>query len=138
MLTAYLVAEMIRDRDLHEMPRNSFMTKDRPRIFNRSPDIEVLRLRIVSWNEKEAARVFVIKTWRIHKSTGTRRFKRFRQLPNFEPTQILRNRYQLMFLEKIYHLLFPAFVSFQEGRLIGWNFPGASGVRIRQGWIGQE
>src|SRR5439155_25885842 len=48
------VIQMIRDRELEKMSRNSFVSEDRPRVFNRRANIKILRLRIVSWDEKES------------------------------------------------------------------------------------
>src|SRR5262249_2031691 len=42
MLPPDFVGQMVGDRELHEMSGNSFMAKDRSRIFNRRPDIKVL------------------------------------------------------------------------------------------------
>ena len=44
MLPPDLVRQMVGDRELQEVSGNSFMPEDRPRIFNRGANIEVLRL----------------------------------------------------------------------------------------------
>ena len=44
MLPANFVLQMIGDRELQEMPGNSFVPENRPRIFDRRANVEVLRL----------------------------------------------------------------------------------------------
>src|SRR5437588_12760937 len=101
---------MVRDRELHEVARNSFMTQNRPRIFDRRADVKILRLRIVSWNEKETDRVFVVNAGRIHETARTRRLERVGQLPNFEAAKIIWDGDELMFLQEIDHLRLATFV----------------------------
>ena len=60
MLAANFVGEMIGDRELQEVSRDSFVPEDRPRIFDRGANVEILRLRIVSRDEIEAAGVFIV------------------------------------------------------------------------------
>ena len=64
MLAADFVGQMVRDRELQEVAGNSFVTEDRPRVFDRRANVEILRLRIVSRNEIETARVFVVNAGR--------------------------------------------------------------------------
>src|SRR5438045_9740044 len=85
MLPPDFIRQMVRDRELHEVAGNSFMTKHRSRIFNRRANVKVLRLRIVGRNEIETGRIFVINTGRIHEAAGTRRLERFGELPDLEP-----------------------------------------------------
>src|SRR6476659_867263 len=107
------------------MTRNSLMAQDRSRIFDRCPDIEIFRLRIVGGDEEETARIFVIESRRIHKTTRTSWLERFGQLSNFESAEIIGNAHEPMFLEKIYHFLLAAFICFQERCLIGGDILGA-------------
>ena len=129
---------MIRDRQLHEVTRNSFVTQDRPRIFDRRANVKILRLRIVSWDEKETHRVFVVNAGWIHETAGAGRLKRVRQLPNLKWPEIIGNRDQIVFLEKINHLGLPAFVSFQKRFLVRRNVSRAFRIGIGQLRIGQE
>ena len=89
MLTANLVRQMIRDRELQEMPGNSFMPENRARIFDRGADVKVLRLRIVGRNEIETGRVLVVNTGRIHETAGAGRLERVRQLSNLKRAEII-------------------------------------------------
>src|ERR1700759_3193305 len=105
---------MIRDRDLHEVSGDSFVSEDWPRIFNRGADVEIFRLRIVGRNEIEAARILVVKTGRIHEPAGTSRLKCFRQLPDLERPEIIRDGYDLGFFHERDHLRLSTFVGFEE------------------------
>ena len=126
---------MIRDRELHEVSWDAFVSKDRPWIFDRGAQVKILRLRIVGGNEKETGRVLIINTRRIHETTRASRLECFRQLPNFKLSEVVRQSDKLMRLQKIDHLLLPAFVRLQKRLLIGRNILGASRVRIGHGWV---
>src|SRR5205085_3598157 len=89
VLAADFVAELIRDRELHEMAGNSFMAEDRARVFDRGTDIEIFRLGVVSRNEIKAGRIFVVNAGGIHETAGTGRLEGFGQLPNLEAAQII-------------------------------------------------
>ena len=112
MLTTNFVAKVICDRELEEMPRDAFVTKDRPRIFDCCANIKIWRLRTVGGNEIESGRIFIVNAWRIHESARTGRLKSFRQLANLKCAEIIGQRDKLMFLQKINHFLFPTFISF--------------------------
>src|SRR5437773_12141007 len=76
------------------MSWNTFVSEDRPRIFNRRADVKVLRLRIVSRDEKETGRVFIVNTGRIHETARAGRFERFRQLANLKRTEVIRQSHK--------------------------------------------
>ena len=78
MLPANLVFQMIRDRKLQEMPRDSFVAENRARVFDGGADVEVLALRIVSRNEIETSWVLVVNAGRIHEAARTRGLESFR------------------------------------------------------------
>src|SRR5437588_5710969 len=126
---------MIRDRELHEVSWDAFVAKDRPWIFDRGAQVKILRLRIVGGNEKETGRVLIINTRWIHETTRASRLECFRQLPNFKLSEVVRQSDKLMRLQKIDHLLLPAFVRLQKRLLIGRNILGAGRVRIGHGWV---
>ena len=88
------------------------MAEDRPRIFNRGANVEVLRLRIVCRNEEETGRVLIINAWGIHKAAGAGRLKRFGQLPNLKWPEISRQRHEVMLLHEADHLSLAALVRF--------------------------
>src|SRR5206468_10687109 len=90
MLPPYFVIQMIRDRELEKMSRNSFVSEDRPRVFNRRANIKILRLQIVSWDEKESGRIFVVNARRIHETAGTGRLERVWQLSNLKRAEVIR------------------------------------------------
>jgi hypothetical protein len=123
---------MVRNRELQEVAGNSFMAQDRSWIFYCRPDVEVSRLRIISRDEIETARVFVINARRIHEAAGTGRLECFGKLTNREWPQVIRNRNQLVRLKEIDHLLLTAFVSFEEGLLVCGYVLAACRVRISE------
>src|SRR5437667_12363792 len=100
------------------MSRDSFVSEDWPRIFDRRANVKVLRLRIVSRNEIEAGRVFVVNTGRIHETARTRRLERFWQLPNLKRAEIIGQTDKIFLFQEIDHLLLAAYVRFQERRLV--------------------
>ena len=112
---------MVRDRELEEMPGNPFVPQNRPRIFNRGPDVKVLRIRVVGWDEIEAGRIFIINARRIHESARAGRLERFGQLPDFELAEISRQSHEMMILEELDHLRLATLISLQERRLVGRN-----------------
>ena len=120
------------------MSGNSFVPKDRPRVFNRRANVKVLRLRIVRRNEKETRRIFVINAGRIHETTRTGWLERLRQLPNLKWAKIIGHCHEIVFPHELDHLLLATFVSFQERRLIGRNLCAALRIGISQLWIGQK
>ena len=69
----------------------TFMPEDRPRILNRSSDVEILTLRIVSGNEVEAAWIFVIDAGRVHETTRTGGLEGLGSLADIERTDVIRN-----------------------------------------------
>src|SRR4029077_15838261 len=108
---------------------NPSSPKNRPRVFDRGADVEVLTLRIVSRDEVEAAVVFVVDAGWIHESAGTGWLERFGQLPNFEADQISRQGHQMIIFQEADHFGFAAFVGFQKIVLIFWD--GLCPQRIR-------
>ena len=92
MLTPNFIVQMIRDRELQKMSWDSFMTKDRPRIFDRRANIKVFRLRIIGRKEKKPGRIFVVNAGRIHETTRAGWFKGIRQLPNLKWAEIIGQR----------------------------------------------
>src|SRR5207245_5761129 len=110
MLSANLIAQMIRDRQLHKVARNSFVAQNRPRIFDRRADVKILGVGVVSQNKKESHRVFVINAGGIHETARTRRLERVRQLSNLKWSEVIRDGDELMFLQEIDHLSLTIFV----------------------------
>src|ERR1051325_6038300 len=121
---------MIRDRELHEMSRDAFMAKDRPRVFDRRANIKILRFWIVSRNKKETSWVLVVNTGRSEEPAGAGRFERVGQLSNLKRPEIIGNRHDLMFFQEIDHLGLATFIGFQERFLVGRNAGRASWIRI--------
>src|SRR5580704_4699576 len=113
------------------MSRNAFMPEDRSWIFNRRTNIKILRFRIVGRNEKESGWVLVINAGGMHGTAGAGWLKGFRQLSNLKLSKIIRQGYEIVFLQEADHFCFVAFVRFQERFLIGRNV--SSPFRI---WIG--
>src|SRR3984893_7740383 len=138
MLTANFVAQVVRDGKLQEMSGDSFVPEDWPRIFDRSTNVKVLRLRIVSWNEIETGRVFVVNTRRIHETARTCRLERFWQLPNLKRAQVIGQGDEILLFQEIDHLLLAAFVRFQERRLVRRNVLAPRWIGIGQLRIGKE
>src|SRR4030095_8254768 len=103
------------------MPGDAFVPENRPRIFDRCPDVEVLRPRIVSRNEKEAGRVLIVNARRIHETARAGRLERFWQLPDFELAKIIRQSEELTILQELDHLRLATLVGFQERGLVGRN-----------------
>src|SRR5262249_29485741 len=91
VLAADFISQMVRDRQLHEVPGNSFVAQNRPRVLDRRADVKILRLRIVSWDEEETARVLVVNAGRIHETTRTRWLERLRQLADLKRPEIIRD-----------------------------------------------
>src|SRR5947209_20344614 len=102
---------MIGNRKLHEMTGDSFVTQNRSRILDRCSNIKILRLRVVSRDEIETGRVFVVNARRIHKTARAGRLERFRQLPDLKRTEIIWQANEIMFLQEINHLSLTAFIS---------------------------
>src|SRR5205807_6693073 len=127
-LAANLVGQMIGNRELQKMSGNSFVAQDRSRIFNRGANIEVLRLRIVSWDKIKAARVLIVNAGRIHKPAGTGRLERVRQLANLEWSQIIRQGNEMPLTQKPKHFLLAAFVRLEKCWLIGRDRCGAGRI----------
>src|ERR1043166_8784566 len=100
------------------MSRNAFVTEDRPWVFNRRADVKILRLRVVSRDEKEARWIFVVNAGRIHEATGAGRFERLRQLSNLKRAKVTWQRHKIMFLQEADHFCLAAFVRFQKRFLI--------------------
>src|SRR5205823_3153334 len=75
LLAANLILQMIRDRDLEEVSRDSFMSENRSRIFDRRADIKIAAVRVVGRDEVEAAVVFVVEARRIHEAARTGRLE---------------------------------------------------------------
>src|SRR6202022_2983540 len=94
MLTTNFVTQMVRDRHLQEMPRDSFVSENRPRFLDRCPTIKVLRLRVVTWNEKETGRIFIVNAGRVHETAGAGWLECIRQLTNLKRAEIIRQRDQ--------------------------------------------
>src|SRR5712691_8174446 len=138
MLTANFVAQSVRDRELQKMSRNTFMSEDRPRVLNRGTNIKVFRLWIVSRDEIKTGWVLVVNAGRIHETAGTGRLECFRQLPDLKRTEIIGQRYEIVFLQKIDHFLLAALIGFQERRLVGRNVGAARRIGISQFRIGKE
>src|SRR6266550_315290 len=65
---------MIRDRELHKVTGDSFVPKNRPRIFDRGTQVKILRLRIVGGNKKEPDRVLIVNPRWIHEAARPRGF----------------------------------------------------------------
>src|SRR5467141_199834 len=111
MLPANFIGQMIGNRELQEVPGDAFMSKDRSRIFDRGANIKILRLRVVSRDEIETGRVFVVNARGIHKTARAGRLERFQQLPDLKRTEIIWHANEIMFLQEINHLGLAAFIS---------------------------
>src|SRR5262245_27531521 len=105
MLSPNLVGEMVRNRDLQEMPGNSFVTEDRARVLDRCTNIEVPALRVVRGYEEKPTRVLVVDTRRVHEATGARWLERFRKLSDLERAEIGRKSDQVSRLHVLDHFL---------------------------------
>src|SRR6058998_91160 len=129
---------MICDRELEKMSGNSFVSQNWAWIFNRRADIKILRLWIVSRNEKEPGRVFVVNAGRIHESSRAGRLERVRQLSNLKRAKIIRQRYKIVLLQEADHFCFATFVRFQERFLVRRDVLGAFWIGIGQFWIREK
>ena len=101
------------------MSGNSFVSENRPRIFDCRANVKVFRLRVIGRNKIEPGRIFIINTRWIHEAAGTRRLKRLRQLANLKCTQIIGQRHEVVLLQKVDHLGFAALVRLEKRCLIG-------------------
>ena len=61
VLAADLVAQVVRDRELQEVPGDPLVAEDGARVFDRRPYVEVAALRVVGRDEVEAARIVVVE-----------------------------------------------------------------------------
>src|SRR5438094_6223701 len=98
---------MVCDRELEKMAGNTLMPKDWSRVFNRGADIKIFRLRIVSRNEEETARILIVNTGGINETAGTRWFKCFWKLPNLERAKLTGQLPELVFVQKADLFLLP-------------------------------
>src|SRR4029453_9401625 len=105
MLATNLVGEMVRDRDLQEVPGDAFVTQDRTRVLDRGADVEVPALRVVCRDEEKPARILVVDTWRIHEAAGARWLEGLRELTDLERTEIRGKRNQVVRAQELDHLL---------------------------------
>src|SRR5438874_6788760 len=101
------------------MSGNTFVPKNRSWIFNRCTNIKILRFRIVGGNEKEPSWVLVVNTGRIHETARAGRLKSFGQLANLKRPEIVRQGYQIVFLQETMLFCFWPFLRFQKGFLTG-------------------
>src|SRR5439155_15457686 len=138
MLLANFIGQMIGNRELQEVPGNAFMSEDRSWIFDRRANIKIPRLRVVSRDEIETGRVFVVNARGIHEPTRPRRLERFPQLPDLKRTEIIWQANETIFLQEINHLGLAAFIRLQERGLIGRNICSALRIGISEFWIRQQ
>src|SRR5258705_12333641 len=117
MLPANLVLQMIRDGELEEVAGNSLVAEDRPWVFYRGANVKVFACRVVRRNEIETARVFVVNAGCVHEAAGTGWLKRLRQLANFKPAQVRRQRDKMIRIKKSNHLHLAALICFQKNFL---------------------
>src|SRR5437773_4006236 len=129
---------MIRDRELHKVTGDSFVPKNRPRIFDLGTQVKILRLRIVGGNKKEPDRVLIVNPRWIHEAARARRLERLWQLPNLKLPEVIRQGDKLMRFQKIDHLGLAAFIRLQECLLIGRNTFRAGRVGIGHGWVREK
>ena len=94
------------------MPGNALVSEDWPRVFNRCANVKVLRLRIVSRDEKKAGWIFVVNAGRIHETARAGRLKRLGQLPNLKWTKVIRQRHKIVLFQEADHFCLAAFVRF--------------------------
>src|SRR5215472_11649355 len=120
------------------MPGNSFVSEDRPGIFDRRAYVKILRFGVVGRNEKEAGWIFVVYSWRIHETARAGRLKRVRQLSDLERPKIIRQTDKIVFLQKANHFCLATFVRFQEGFLVGRDLRGAFWIGISEFWIREK
>ncbi len=131
MLAADLVVQVVGDGELQEVTRNPLVPEDGPRVFDGGANVEVGAARIVRGNEIETAGVPVIHPGRVHEPAGTCRLERFRKLPDGKSPQVLRQRDQVVFLEKVDHLLLATLIGLEECRLIPGNVLAPPRIRGR-------
>src|SRR5207248_10046998 len=103
---------MIRDRELHKVTGDSFVTKNRPRIFDRSAQVKILRLGIVGRNEEKPDRILVVHPRWSHEAARAGRFERFPQLTNLKLPEVIRQTDKLMRFPEIDHLELLASIRF--------------------------
>src|SRR5205809_7821592 len=111
---------MIRDRELHKVTGDSFVPKNRPRIFDRGTRVKILRLRIVGGNKKEPDGVLIVNLRWLHEAARARRLERFWQLPNLKLPEVIRQSDRLMRFQKIENLGLRAFRRLQACLSTGW------------------
>src|SRR5947208_15503977 len=112
------------------MAWNTLFAKDGRRVFNCRANVKVFRLRSVSRNEIKTGRVLIVNTGWIHETAGTRWFECFRQLSNLKRAKVIRQRHEMMLLQKTDHFLLATLIRFQERCLIRWNASAARRIRI--------
>src|SRR5438034_2270686 len=132
MLAADLVGQMIGDRELKEMSRDSFVSEDWPRVFDRRADVEVSTLWVVRRDEVKAGRVAVVDPRRVHESAGARGFERLGQLPDLEPSHVTGDRDEMVGFEKIRDLGETDLIRFEKIRLVSGNASGERGIGRRE------
>src|SRR5260370_22733034 len=129
-MTANLVLQMVRDRDLKKMSGNAFVSEDGTRIFDGSANVEVPAVRVVGRDEVKTAVVGIEDSWRIHETAGTGRLERLRKLANEKRPDVIGNRDQAFVFEELHHLLFTALIGLQKCLLISRDVFCALRIRI--------
>src|ERR1041385_7905809 len=119
-MPADLVGEVIGDRDLQEMPGDTFVSEQRARVFDGRADVEVAALRVVGWDEVEAAVVGVVDARRIHEAARAGRLERLGELADLERADVAGDGDEPLGVEKVYHLFLAALIRGEERLLCGW------------------
>src|SRR3989442_9617808 len=108
------------------------MGKDRPRVLDRSPDIEIPALRVVGRDEIKSARIAIVDAGWIHEAARARRFESLRQLPDGKYAEIRRQGDQAFFLQKADDLCQAAFIGAEKFLLVRRNMRRAPPIRGRE------
>src|SRR5437667_97580 len=79
-----LVREMVGNRELQEVTRDSLVSQDRPGILDGGADIEVGAPGFIGRNEVETAGIGVVEARGVHETARAGRLERRRQLADGE------------------------------------------------------
>src|SRR4029077_7042774 len=89
VLPANFVLHVVGDRELEEMSGDSLVPENWPRIFDRRPNVKVLRIRVVCRDEIESGRILVINARRIHEAARAGWLEGFGQLPDLKFPEVI-------------------------------------------------
>src|ERR1041385_1170805 len=103
---------MICDRELEKMSGNTFVTEDRPGVFNRRANVKILRVRVVSRDEKETSWIFVINAGRIHEAPRAGWLESLRQLSDLKRAKVIGQSHKAMLFQEADHFCHATFICF--------------------------